>query len=81
MENQNAPALLTRGEAADVLRIHVATLDTWVKKGRIPPPLKLGGAVVRYDRDVLMKHLAKSVTAKPLEARTRLLSSGPNQEE
>ena len=70
MKIQGTPALLTRGETAALLRIHQATLDKWVLAGRIPPPIKLGGAIVRYDRDALLKHLENSATAKPCLSRT-----------
>lgn len=68
---ESGPPLLTPAEAAQLLRINRATLDRWVREGKVPAPVKLGGAVVRHRRDALLRHLAACETSDPLPMRTR----------
>jgi hypothetical protein len=42
-----------------------------VREGKVPAPVKLGGAVVRHRRDALLRHLAACETSDPLPMRTR----------
>jgi predicted DNA-binding transcriptional regulator AlpA len=40
--------LLTRQEAADLLKLKCSTLEVWAVKGRGPSFLKIGARAVRY---------------------------------
>jgi excisionase family DNA binding protein len=64
--------LLTRDEAADVLRVHVATLDRLVREGKLRA--SKFGATVRISRASIGEFLAATETAAPVVPRTRRAS-------
>lgn len=54
--------LLTREQCARLLRVHKVTLVAWAKRGFGPPFFKIGiggGHTVRYDKEELVRWLAK----------------------
>ncbi len=50
------PEALTPREAADLLRIHVRTLERKAAAGELPAPYR-SGRVVRYSRQALLDYL------------------------
>ncbi len=58
-----AERLLTRPEAAELLRVKVQTLAVWACEGRGPAYIKVGRSV-RYRREVLEAWL-ESQTVRP----------------
>jgi excisionase family DNA binding protein len=54
----NAGAVLTKTEAAELLRIKPRTLDEWMRHKRIPYS-KLPGGTVRFRRDQLLDFIQK----------------------
>ncbi len=55
--NQNG-AVLTKAEAADLLRIKTRTLDEWMRLKRVPF-CKLPSGTVRFRREQLLEFLGK----------------------
>ena len=53
-----APDILSKPEAAQLLRIRRRTLDEWMRRGRIPF-VKLPSGAVRFRRDHLLDFLTK----------------------
>ena len=53
--------LLTRREAADMIRVAPNTLEVWRREGKGPPTLKLGGRY-RYPRDLFEKWIQDSAS-------------------
>ena len=64
------PDLMTVEEVKDFLRVSRATVDRWVLQKRLPPPVKLGRAVVRFSRDAVLAFLDASQSSEPHQART-----------
>lgn len=54
----NTGAVLTKTEAAELLRIKPRTLDEWMRHKRIPYS-KLPGGTVRFRRDHLLDFIQK----------------------
>ena len=45
--------LITRTEAAEILRVSLRTLDALVERGRVPRPISLGGRRLYFHREQL----------------------------
>ncbi len=58
MPQNNTGAVLTKTEAAELLRIKPRTLDEWMRHKRIPYS-KLPGGTVRFRRDQLLDFIQK----------------------
>ena len=56
-------AVLTKPEAASLLRIAPRTLDDWMRRGRIPF-CKLPSGTVRFRREQLLEFLGKFEVAR-----------------
>lgn len=46
--------ILTKHQVAKLLQVNERTIDDWAKNRGLPR-LKLGGATIRFDRDVVLK--------------------------
>ena len=53
---QTFPEVLTPREAADLLRIHVRTLERKAATGELPAPYR-SGRIVRYSRQALLDYM------------------------
>jgi excisionase family DNA binding protein len=53
---QSPPEALTPREAAELLRVHVRTLERKAAAGDLPAPYR-SGRVVRYSRQALLDYL------------------------
>ena len=53
---QSPPEALTPREAAELLRIHVRTLERKAAAGELPAPYR-SGRIVRYSRQALLDYL------------------------
>jgi excisionase family DNA binding protein len=51
-------AVLTKAEAAELLKVKPRTIDEWMRRGRIPF-CKLPSGTVRFRRDQLIEFLGK----------------------
>ncbi|WP_198005664.1 helix-turn-helix transcriptional regulator [Thioalkalivibrio thiocyanodenitrificans] len=45
--------LITRHEAAEILRVSLRTLDALIERGRVPRPISLGGRRLYFHREQL----------------------------
>jgi predicted DNA-binding transcriptional regulator AlpA len=54
---QEIPTYLTAVEVEQLLRASRASIFTWVREGRIPPPLRIGRKRL-WDRQELVAHIA-----------------------
>jgi len=54
----NDSAVLTKAEAAELLKVKPRTIDEWMRRGRIPF-CKLPSGTVRFRRDQLLEFLGK----------------------
>lgn len=64
--DQTTLDLLTRAEAAQLLRVHPKTLDSWIYAGHVPT-VKIGGRV----------YLTRPALLALIEASTRPATAGP----
>ncbi len=55
---RNDSGVLTKAEAAELLKVKPRTIDEWMRRGRIPF-CKLPSGTVRFRRDQLMEFLGK----------------------
>jgi excisionase family DNA binding protein len=53
---QSTPEALTPREAAELLRVHVRTLERKAAAGELPAPYR-SGRIVRYSRQALLDYL------------------------
>ena len=61
MSEIELPTLLTRDEAANLLRIDVRTLDRWVREGRIAS-IRLTAGSIRFSADAVAELIAASAS-------------------
>jgi predicted DNA-binding transcriptional regulator AlpA len=52
------PKLLALGDLCDALQVCEDTLRSWIKSGRVPPPLKVG-KLLRWQSDTISAWLAR----------------------
>ena len=60
---RNDSAVLTKAEAAELLKVKRRTIDEWMRRGRIPF-CKLPSGTVRFRRDQLIEFLGKFEVVK-----------------
>lgn len=59
---------LTKKEVAEVLRVSVRTVSTYMQQGAIPSPKKVGGILLWHEEELHRKIVHSSATAAVQEA-------------
>lgn len=70
-EATELPRLLTMKEVIGLLRVNRSTVDRWISEGKFVTPVRIGGAVQRFERDDVLQFIAASKSTEPMEARRR----------